>query len=420
MNEELITQMPLQGAGIEMDTESRKSSGPSHKRQRENRVPPQINTSARRDRSAGLNKGAGGVIRPLGENDVEDVARLHERIMPQAEYMSHDSLRENLSRVLLQNPWRDDTMPSLVYEENDGRVTGCLGVMPRPMTFKGQRFTAAVSHSYIVDPGSRSGLAALRLAKAFLAGPQDLSMAEGNDMSRRVWEMAGGSVTLLYSLCWTRPVKPGRYALWYLRRRGLPPMLKWALHLSCRLADVLAPMASRSFRFTAPAVTGATLDAQTFHESFSALTKKRVVRPEYDANAARWMLDTLAAKQGRGDFYHVSVANEQRETVGWYMYYGKSGETGAVVQISAKQGCAEQVVDHLFHHASRHGIIALSGQVDPTLFHVLGGKDCLFHHDGGSWFMLHSRRPEILQAIHSGDAFLSRLEGEWWIGFLLS
>lgn len=367
-----------------------------------------------------MNQSVSGVIRPLRQHDVESVAQLHESIMPKSQYLTRDSLRAYLSRILMQHPWRTDSLPSLVYEENDGRIAGCLGVVPRPMLFQGQPFTAAVGHSYIVDPGSRSALAALKLAKTFLAGPQDLSMAEGNNLSRRVWEMAGGSVTLLYSLCWTRPLKPGRYVMSYLRRRELPSAVKWALRLPCRLADVFAPMVGKSFRFPAPAVTGSVLDAETFYESFSALTKNRIVRPEYDENALRWMLTTLAAKQGRGTFHNVSVVNERRETLGWYMYYGKSGETGAVVQVAAKQGCAEQVLDHLFHHAGRHGVIALSGQVDPTLFHALAGKDCLFHHDGGSWFMLHSKRPEILQAIHRGDAFLSRLEGEWWLSFLLS
>jgi hypothetical protein len=32
--------------------------------------------------------------------------------------------------------------------------------------------------------------------------------------------------------------------------------------------------------------------------------------------------------------------------------------------------------------------------------------------------LVHSRDPEIMAAIHRGEAFLSRLEGEWWLRFL--
>lgn len=73
------------------------------------------------------------------------------------------------------------------------------------------------------------------------------------------------------------------------------------------------------------------------------------------------------------------------------------------------------VVDHLFDHALRRGAAAVSGQMDPAAFQALSAKGCIFHHDGRSWFLIHSRHPEVLRSIDRGDAFLSRLEGEWCI-----
>jgi len=35
-----------------------------------------------------------------------------------------------------------------------------------------------------------------------------------------------------------------------------------------------------------------------------------------------------------------------------------------------------------------------------------------------TWTLVHSRDADIMAAIHQGDAFLSRLEGEWWLRFL--
>ncbi len=263
-------------------------------------------------------------------------------------------------------------------------------------------------------------LAALELARIFLAGPQDLSVAEGSSASRRIWELAGGNVSLLYSLCWTRLLQPGRYVLSHLNKRGLSAAAGWMLRPVCRLADALLPLAARSLRPIAPPVPAVGLDGQTLCGSVSEFTKDRSLRPRYDERSSSWLLETLAQKQGRGAFHKVVVRNERDVTIGWYMYYAKPGGTGAVVQIGAREDSAGQVLDHLFHHARRHGVIAVSGQVDPVLFHALGGKDCLFHQDGGSWLLVHSKHPDMLQAIHRGDAFLTRLEGEWWIGFLLS
>jgi hypothetical protein len=31
--------------------------------------------------------------------------------------------------------------------------------------------------------------------------------------------------------------------------------------------------------------------------------------------------------------------------------------------------------------------------------------------------LYHSSRPEVAAAIERGDAFLSRLDGEWWLSF---
>ena len=361
-----------------------------------------------------------GRVRALEERDVARVAELHETVMPKAGYLSSASLREHLSRILLRHPRGVESLPSLVFEDNNGRIVGCLGVMPLSMSFRGRAVTAAISHSFLVAPGSRSVLAGLELAKAFLAGPQDLSMAEGGRASRRIWELAGGDVTLLYSLCWTRPLRPASYALSFLRKRGLSPAVGWALRPLCRIADTAAAFAGRTFRLPAPPVSAATLDGQTLCRSVSEFAKDKSLHPRYDECSSSWLLESLAQKRGRGAFHHVVVRNQWRETIGWYLYYGDPGETGAVVQIGAREDGAGLVLDHLFHHARQRGVIALSGQVDPSLFSAFAGKDCLFHHDGGSWVLVHSRHPELLQAIHRGDAFLTRLEGEWWISFLLS
>jgi len=46
----------------------------------------------------------------------------------------------------------------------------------------------------------------------------------------------------------------------------------------------------------------------------------------------------------------------------------------------------------------------------------LAALGCGFGRDG-PWVLIHSRRPEILPAVERGDAFLSRLDGEWWLSF---
>lgn len=366
------------------------------------------------------NRSAVGKVRPLQPRDLEPLVALHQRVVGDSRKIPCRTSRADFERIFLEHPWRDETLPSLVYEDEAGRVAGCLGVMPRQMCFKGRRITAAISHNFIVEPGSRSTLAALQLAKQFLSGPQDLSMAEGSNVSRRLWEKGGGSTSLLYSLCWARPLQPSRYVLSVLSKRGLPPAFGWALRPFCRLVDAVTPLIpQKPFRLPEPAVVGEELDAETLCRSLPELTGGRSLQPRYDEHSLSWLFQTLAEKGDRGTFQKVVVRNVVRETIGWYLYYENSDGIGDVVQIAARNNYVDEVLDHLFYHARQRGLVAVTGQVDPALFPALAKKYCLFHHDGGSWILIHSRDPGLLQAIHSGDAFLTRLDGEWWISSLL-
>lgn len=379
-----------------------------------------VDQSVRGKVGARANQGSAGTVRPFEERDLASIVALYERVMSKEQVPPHALLSAYLSQVLLHHPWRNDGLPSLVFEDGGGEITGCLGVMPRPMSFQGRPIIAAISHSFIVEPGKRSALVALELAKAFLSGPQDLSMAESGGVSRRIWEKFGGHATLLYSLCWTRPLQPTRYALSFLRRRGLPSVVGSLLHPICRAVDACASLVGGPFRFRAPVGFAAELDAPMLPGLVAEYAKERALRPQYNEHSADWLLQTMAQNQGRGRLHGVAVQDDRRETIGWYLYYGSRGAVGTVVQVGASKSRTGEVLDHLFHHARRQGLIAVSGQVDPGMFSDLAGKHCLFHHDGGSLLLVHSRHPEVLQAIDQGDAFLTRLEGEWWISSFLS
>ena len=272
----------------------------------------------------------------------------------------------------------------------------------------------------MVEPGSRSNLAALHLARRFLTGAQDLSLAEGSDVSRRIWEGMGGSTSLLYSLCWTRPLRPSRYVLSFLKRRGLAAPLAWVLQPLCRMFDATAPLIQhRPFRLPHPAGSVEEFEDGELSDLLYRFTVDRPLKPDYNAAAARWLLETLREVPDRGPLERGLVRDPHGQVIGWYLYYLKPDGTAEAVQVGANAVTAGAVLDHLFHQAKRRGAVCVTGQVDPALFKPLCDKSCVFHHDGNSWMLIHSREPEVMQAIHSGRTFLTRLEGEWWISATL-
>src|SRR5258708_27889299 len=148
------------------------------------------------------------------------------RVYPKQRWTSQAACEAYFREILFNNPWRDLDLPSWVAEE-DGRMAGFAGVMPRRMLFRGRRIRVAVGCQFMVDPNRRNGLTALQLARAALSGPQDLFIADGaNELSRQMWTGLGGTAPWLYNLHWTRPLRPAMVALPLpQRRRALPPPL---------------------------------------------------------------------------------------------------------------------------------------------------------------------------------------------------
>lgn len=362
-----------------------------------------------------------GQARPMEKEDIPRVAELYTRVYGDKYAGRQEQLRSDLGMLLLDHPWYDPRYPSLVYQDNKGDIVGCIGVLPRPMSFKGRTLTAAVTHSFMVDPGSRASMAALHLARRFFMGRQDMSMADGNNSSRVIWELCGGSASLLYSLCWTRPLRPCRYLLSFLANHGMPRGLEALLRPCTRLADFVVAKVSAAFQFPTSELQAEELDAAVLASSLPQLTKDRALTPHYDTHSSRWLIDTLQRNDRYGTLHKKALRNPAGRVVGWYLYYLKPSCVAEVVHIAAEKSAVDPVLEHLFHDAWQQGAISISGQFDPALFAALSEKGCMFHHKSGanSWMMLHSREPEVIQAIAAGDVFMSRLEGEWWISSIL-
>src|SRR5258705_26503 len=152
-------------------------------------------------------------VRNFVEDDIPAVAALFERAYPDQHWASAAAREAYFREILFDNPWRDLDLPSWVAEEN-GRMAGFAGVMPRRMVFRGRPIRVAVGCQFMVDPNRRHGLTALQLARAALSGSQDQFIADGaNDLSRQMWAGLGGAAPLLYHLHLARPLPPARFDL---------------------------------------------------------------------------------------------------------------------------------------------------------------------------------------------------------------
>ena len=320
-----------------------------------------------------------GFVRPFTEDDIPEVAELHRKVFRTAAESSpklRTSYVAYFREIFLNNPWYEEDLPSLVYQDTDGTIAGFLGVVPRTFSNGGKPIRVALSSQFIVDPHRRAGLVAVQLIKNFLSGPQDISLADeaGND-ARRLWESLGGTVLTLHSLYWGRFLRPSQFLLSRMTKNKAMAPLVFASTPFYRFVDAVAARAPGSpFRLSASRLSAEEMEAETLLASLTKHTRRHTIRPEYDARSLRWLLEILNRREDHGRFQKVLLRRSDGEVAGWYLYYPNPGGIGEVLQIGATADSIHDVLDHLFHHAWRLGAVALSGKLEPRFLHPPVGE----------------------------------------------
>jgi hypothetical protein len=354
-----------------------------------------------------------GHIRPLVEGDVAQIRDLWIRAGGKAVPSSASLLK----RLFFDSPWSDSAFSSLAYEDAGGRLLGCLGVTFRPMVFQQRSIRTVVGHNFMVDASRQGARAGIELARRFLAGPQDLSLAVWNDYGRRIWTSLGGTVTPFHSLCWTRALRPAQNILRTLRHQGLPLSAAVTLYPACQAVDATLSLFEKRVLPVSAAASPLSddLDAVTMLSYLTAFAGDRALKPCYNVTTLSWLLDTLGEQSGqRGRLHKVAVRTRSGRPLGWYLYHLGASGAAEVLQVGGKDDALRDVLDHLFDHARQRGAVAVTGSMDARLVGALSEKYCAFHRPRNTWALFHSRDARIAEAIHSGDAFLSRLEGSSW------
>ena len=357
-------------------------------------------------------------VRALRRQDLPAVASLIELAFRTGSRTPSTGLASYLERILLDHPWFDAEIPSLVSVDDDGRIIGFLGSHVRRFLFDGKPIRLAVSGQLVADPTARRKAVGAFLLKRFLDGPQDVTITDtASETVRRMWEGLGGETLHLGRVGWLRLFRPIGFASGFLlgRRSGVG---RTAAALSAPLDGLAASLFRRQLEVRRPRVSAEALTPDSIVANLPAVAADARLRPDYDIQYLDWLFNSLAAVTSRGSCEGRLIRHPKGRILGWYLYLMNPGGISQVIQIAAREQDVDDVMGHLFHDARETGATALQGRVEPPLVESLSKRHCLLHVSGYR-ILAHAREEAFLQALHGGNGMFSRLDGDWWMGVQL-
>jgi hypothetical protein len=360
-----------------------------------------------------------GEIQSFTEEHADGAARLYLRSVRGQNRAPGKSLVEYFSQLHLSNPWASPDIPALVYLEK-GKVVGALGVVPRTLEFRGRPITIATMSIYMVDPEHRNGPGAIQLLRRALKGPQEFSWTDGASGSvHALWSALGGYSAPLYAFNWIRVLRPLGMARLGLDRIGRAGRLvKPATGLLTIPFDLLlskAPLAP--FREPVSPYPSKMVSAEELLGCIQELGWREPLKPYYAAETFPWLMREVAKNRSGGNLRMMTVSNADGKRTGWFIYYAVRGGASFVLQIGVR-GSADfkDTLLALFRDAWQQGSVCVKGASIPQYLTIMTEQRCFFRHPYDR-VVIHSKNPEIVAAVRSGDAAITRLDGIGWLRF---
>jgi hypothetical protein len=359
-----------------------------------------------------------GEIKTLGQADISSVAELFQRILRRSRQPVTPSLEACLANLFLDGPDCDPDINSHVHVRDDGVVSGFIGALPLPMLVGDKPVRGALCGTLMVDDHGSDPFAGARLMRAFLAGPQDISLTEtANDISTAMWRKLRGTVLPDHSLEWLRIIRPAGFIA--DKAAGVIGAARLFAPLAKPL-DALFRRGSSEPRWTSlpsvatPGNSFPTVDTDDAAAValFQQFTEPYAARPRWEPERLRRMVAESRRKALYGSMVRRTVTARDGRPVGMFLYYGDPGRIGRVVQILSAPGQAGAVIDSMLAHADERGMVALRGRTMPVLLDAMLGRRFVFLHASSS--IVHARDPALLEPFRAGKAFFNGFAGESW------
>jgi hypothetical protein len=354
-------------------------------------------------------------IRPFTRADVAEVGRL---LRAHVSGWSLDD--ELLAGLVLDDPWADSELPSLVAVGDTGQIIGFTGVQVRRLRFDGEPVRAVHSGHGVVKPDRRGGAVGALLIGRVLSGPQAFTWSDGTiDVVAAIFRTYGGQLDHVRSCDWMLGLRPARWMLGVLAgssrrsrseqasRRALVPVGGFPFQSLGRrvLPSAFPPPLS--------GVTGEDADAAAIVEHLPALNKDRRLWVDHDQAHLEHMFSLVRSFGGLESFkgpLHCRLVSRNGRPVGWYAYIGRPGGAGRVLHLTARERDADAVLGELVTHAYENGCAALAGRAEPHLQRALTQRLAVLGYARQP--TLHAKDPALAAVLATEASVITRIDGD--------
>jgi hypothetical protein len=129
-------------------------------------------------------------------------------------------------------------------------------------------------------------------------------------------------------------------------------------------------------------------------------------------STAQFIIEEASDKPAYGKPVFASVASRKGTIVGAFLYHLRPGRIGHVLQVLARPNQVGAVLDCLIDHATSNGAVGLRGRTQPALMESMLGRRIIFVSTSAT--VVHSRQPEIVEALRRSEGFVNGMAGELW------
>jgi hypothetical protein len=347
-------------------------------------------------------------IRPLERSDLPAVVALLRA------HMRGWALDERiLAGLMLDDPWADEELPSLVAVDRN-EIVGFTGVQVRRMRMDGRAIRGVCSTQGVVTPDRRGSAVGALLIGRVLSGPQDVTWSDNTiDPVMRVFRVFGGQVDQARACDWMFVLRPTRWIRGVLgavaRHRGVSRALVPVGALPFQAAG--PRIMRRAFPAPSAGVVGEDATAASVVEYLPALSARLRVWVDHDEEHLEHLFGLVRSFTGPawGRLVCRLVRRGERP-IGWYAYVLRRGGVSRVLHLAALEREADTVLGELVSHARAQGSAVLTGRAEPHLQGALSRRLAVLGYARQPTIL--AKDPELAAAMATSSSFLTRLEGE--------